>query len=181
VGHALTFDADTPRACLDIETDAERRVTVVGLHRPDRGSRQWVRPRLDPQEMLEFLDGVEVLFTYNGGRFDLPVLLEQLGVDLIDRFRHRDLMHDCWKHGLFGGLKAVERRLGIHRDTDGVDGLEAVRLWDRHRRAGDNEALDLLLRYNREDVENLESLARKLGVVTAQRELPLGFPLGGNE
>jgi uncharacterized protein YprB with RNaseH-like and TPR domain len=154
----------TPRAYLDIETDRQRRITVVGVFRPDRGPFQWVAPGLDVKELRDYLQGIEVLFTYNGARFDLPVIHEQLGVDLAREFRHQDLMYDCWSRRLFGGLKKVEHILGIHRDTEGIDGLAALSLWDRYVQ-GDNEALEVLLRYNREDVENLERLAVKLGVV----------------
>lgn len=154
-----------PRAYLDIETDSRRRITVVGVFRPTVGPRQWVAPQLSGEELREFLRGIEVLFTYNGARFDLPVIREQLNVDLAKEFAHQDLMYDCWGRCLFGGLKKVERRLGIHRDTEGVDGREAIALWDRFSRGGDREALEVLLRYNREDVENLESLALRLGVV----------------
>ncbi len=152
------------RAYIDIETDDGRAVTVIGVFRPDRGCRQWVRPNFSRLDLLNFLSGVECLMSYNGARFDLPILKAQLRVDLESLFSHRDLMLDCWTHNLKGGLKNVERLLGIHRDTDGIDGLAAIRLWQAHRR-GDAEALDTLLRYNREDVENLESLALKLGVV----------------
>jgi uncharacterized protein YprB with RNaseH-like and TPR domain len=86
-------------------------------------------------------------------------------LDLEKRFLHRDLMYDCWAQSLYGGLKKVEIRLGIHRDTEGVDGIEAMRLWERFRRQTEMEALEVLLRYNREDVENLEALALKLGIL----------------
>ncbi len=42
-------------------------------------------------------------------------------------------------------------------DLAGLDGYDAVLLWERVRR-GDRVARDLLLRYNQEDVVNLESL-----------------------
>ena len=40
-------------------------------------------------------------------------------------------------------------------DIEGINGIQAMRLWERHRRTGDHEALETLLRYNREDCENL--------------------------
>ena len=159
------------RAYLDVETDEGRRLTVVGVFRPDREVRQWVRPNFSRIELLNFLDGVDLLMSYNGARFDLPIIRDQLGTNLELMFNHRDLMLDCWARNLKGGLKKVERRLGIHRDTEGVDGLAAIRLWHAHRR-GDPAALPLLLRYNREDVENLEALALTLGIVSP---LPLGI------
>lgn len=153
------------RAYLDVETDAAWRLTVVGIFRPDLGCRQWVRPHLVGGEIRQFLEGVDCLMTYNGERFDLPILREQLKVDLASLFKHRDLMYDCWRHKLKGGLKRVEQLLGIHRDTQGIDGLAAIRLWNAFQFKGDRQALDTLLLYNREDVENLEALALKLGVI----------------
>ena len=53
--------------------------------------------------------------------------------------------------------------MGIDRPADlqGLDGWEAVRLWDAWRR-GETDALDLLLRYNDSDTRNLEPLAELL-------------------
>ncbi len=163
------------RAYLDIETDWSQNITVVGIHRPDQGTRQWTHPALHAREIREFLSGIDVLFTYNGARFDLPIIHTQLRADLAKEFFHRDLMHDCWARNLYGGLKKVERTLGIQRDTDGVDGLEAIRLWGRFRNSGDKGALDLLLKYNREDVENLESLALRFGLVHGDEPVQLVF------
>jgi uncharacterized protein len=64
-------------------------------------------------------------------------------------------MYDCWKQNLYGGLKRVEEQLGIERTSKGIDGLMAMRLWERFRLHGDGEALQALLAYNRDDVKNL--------------------------
>jgi uncharacterized protein YprB with RNaseH-like and TPR domain len=151
-------------AYLDIETSWERTITVIGIYRSDEGTSQLIAPEINRSRLVELLEGIEGLFTYNGAAFDLPVIERHLGVNLAKLHRHRDLMYDCWKHKLKGGLKAVERRLGIFRDTEGVDGIQAMNLWRAHRQ-GHPEALELLLRYNKEDCENLEMLARKLGVL----------------
>lgn len=153
------------RAYLDIETSWGRRITVIGVHRPDQGTRQWVSPNLSTSELRDFLAGVEVLFTYNGARFDLPVIRDQLDLDLAREFCHQDLMHDCWNRSLYGGLKKVEQTLGISRDTAGINGIDAMNLWERFSRRRDQCALATLLQYNREDVENLETLALRLGIV----------------
>ncbi len=112
--------------------------------------------------LLEALSGTAVIYTYNGSRFDLPFIDCALGINLEECFRHHDLMYDCWRQNLYGGFKAVERRLGIKRELTEVDGLEAVRLWWRYRDSFDLEALDRLLKYNREDVINLKTLKEKL-------------------
>jgi uncharacterized protein YprB with RNaseH-like and TPR domain len=71
-------------------------------------------------------------------------------------------MYDCWKKNLYGGLKSVERQLGIPRVLTEVSGYEAVRLWWRYVDYFDLDALNTLLEYNREDVINLKTLKEKL-------------------
>jgi uncharacterized protein YprB with RNaseH-like and TPR domain len=83
-------------------------------------------------------------------------------VNLEEIFAHRDLMYDCWRNNLRGGLKSVECQLGIDRDSVGIDGLEAVRLWWRYVETFDLDALNVLLKYNKEDVQNLKVLKEKL-------------------
>jgi hypothetical protein len=39
-----------------------------------------------------------------------------------------------------------------------MNGYDAIKLWERYRKYGRDEALNLLLEYNREDVINLISL-----------------------
>jgi uncharacterized protein len=153
-------------AFLDIETSWDRRITIIGIYRQSIGTVQLVAPEISVERLREALDGVRVLFTYNGGRFDLPVIEAALGIDLTTHHEHRDLMFNCWKNKLKGGLKKVEMRLGIHRDTEGVDGIQAMHLWAAHQK-GHPDALELLLRYNREDCENLAILAEKLKVLDA--------------
>ncbi|MFA5140915.1 MAG: ribonuclease H-like domain-containing protein [Elusimicrobiota bacterium] len=148
-------------AYLDIETSWSGEVTVVGVYIPGSGTRQIIKPDVSAAAVMELLSGVSRLVTYNGSRFDLPVLNRRLGTDLPGKLRHDDLMVRCWRHDLKGGLKKVEVLLDIPRDTEGLTSLDAPRLWDAYR-AGRRDALDLLLRYNREDVENLEVLERKL-------------------
>lgn len=151
-------------AFLDIETSWSRHITVIGVYRPLLGTKQLIWPDISTKSLRELLEGVKTLFTYNGSRFDLPVIKGHMGIDLSQELEHSDLMLDCWKNGLYGGLKRVEQILGIHRDTEGIDGLAAMNLWEQYRRQGDSEALEVLLRYNREDIENLEVLAAKLGL-----------------
>jgi len=71
-------------------------------------------------------------------------------------------MYDCWRNNLYGGLKAVERQLGIERSLKEVGGYEAVRLWWRYVDYFDTDALSTLLEYNKEDVLNLRVLKEML-------------------
>jgi uncharacterized protein YprB with RNaseH-like and TPR domain len=158
-------------AYLDIETtglspcmDA---ITVVGIYRryPEGFQMaQLVGPDITREAVETLLDGVETLYTYNGIRFDAVFLESRLQVTFPCSLTHKDLMHDCWRHGLYGGLKSVERQLGIDRTLSGVSGREAVYLWWRYVRSGDTSALQTLLRYNQEDVLNLKVLRERLAV-----------------
>lgn len=159
------------RAYLDIETTGLSRyhdeITVVGvcLERDGRTEvRQLYERTLTRARLLAALEPAETLYTYNGARFDLPFIHHRLGLNLARHLPHDDLMFHCWRHRLTGGLKVVERRLGIARSVTDVDGYEAVRLWRRYRREGCLESLDRLLRYNAEDVLNLVPLRERLGV-----------------
>ena len=147
-------------AYLDIETTFRGSVTVVGIYREPGRLVQLVGEWITPPVLEEALGSVETVVTYNGNRFDLPVIKRKIGLDIRRSYRSRDLMYDCHRMGLFGGLKAVERTLGIDRETVGLTGRDAPVLWDRYRKRGDREALALLLRYNGEDVVNLAILRR---------------------
>jgi len=158
-------------AFLDIETSWEKSITIIGIHRSGErpacrqaGMTQLIAPDIHRDALLEALQGVDRLYTYNGTVFDLPIIERWTGVNLARLIPHRDLLYDCRKRNLKGGLKGVERTLGIHRDTEGVDGLQAMRLWAAYQR-GHREALELLLLYNKEDCVNLEILAIKFGLL----------------
>src|SRR2546428_626169 len=93
-----------------------------------------------------------------GSRFDVPFLRKAFPRMHLDQI-HLDLVHPLRRLGFVGGLKAIESQVGILRseETTGLGGFDAVRLWRAHDE-GDDDALDLLLRYNMEDVVNLEPL-----------------------
>lgn len=140
------------RAYLDIETTWSGGISVIGVYRSDHGTIQLVGSGVNDLNIYRALDGVDTICTYNGTCFDLPVIRRRLRVDLRNDFRHYDLMYVCRRQGLKGGLKKVELQLGIVRSTVGMTGFDAPRLWQRYEHADDREALDLLLRYNRDDI-----------------------------
>lgn len=156
-------------AYLDIETTGlsptDCMVTVVGMYicnGEDAKVIQLVGNDITGNSLLESLEGVRVIHTYNGSRFDLPFIHGCLDINLSQIFPHRDLMFDCWKNNLYGGLKAVERQLGIERRLKDMNGWEAVKLWWRYVDSFDLGALNKLLEYNKEDVVNLRTLKAKL-------------------
>ena len=156
-------------AYLDIETtglacfgDA---ITVIGIFRCDEKYEEFAQlwgDQVTAENLLRELEEVETIYTYNGSRFDLPFIEAALRVKLDRKFKHHDLMYDCWGQGLKGGFKAVECRLGIERETRGVTGYDAVLLWYRFKRNGDHNALRTLLQYNKDDVVNLRALRHEL-------------------
>jgi uncharacterized protein YprB with RNaseH-like and TPR domain len=152
-------------AYLDIETTGlspwGSEITVIGIHLccgDNVEMVQLVGMDITADSLLESLDGIDILYTYNGSRFDLPFIHTQLGINLAELFPHRDLMYDCWRNRLRGGLKGVEKQLGINRNLPDMNGYQAVRLWWRYVDTFDLDALNKLLEYNKEDVLNLKIL-----------------------
>lgn len=145
-------------AYLDIETTWSRTISVIGIYRPDAGVVQLVGHGVTDVNLYAALEGISTIYTFNGASFDLPVIRKQLYADLKSEFVHRDLLHECRRQNLRGGLKIVEQKIGIARPTAGIDGRDALRLWQAYDAYGDQAALDLLLRYNRDDIVNLPRL-----------------------
>ncbi len=156
-------------AFLDIETTGfhpiQNEITVVGIYITDGIQERFIQlvgNKITGNTILHSLEGAKNIYTYNGHRFDLPFIRTRHGINLESQFSHCDLMHHCWKNNLYGGLKNVERCLGIDRRLKEVNGYEAVRLWWKYIRYGDKFALQKLLDYNKEDVVNLKILRDRL-------------------
>ncbi|HEY93289.1 MAG TPA: ribonuclease H-like domain-containing protein [Dehalococcoidia bacterium] len=156
-------------AYLDIETTGlswfYNDITVVGIYLVNGSENrlvQLVGEEVTRDNLLEALESVDAIYTYNGSRFDLPFIRSSLGVDLTDHYHHHDLMYDCWRNNLYGGFKSVEQQLGIPRQLKGISGWDAVILWWRYQNNDDRKALATLLQYNKEDVVNLKALRERL-------------------
>lgn len=153
-------------AFIDIETDGlgpGAVITVVGIYRRGEYIPLVRGYNLTRENIRRALEGSAMIVTFNGTSFDLPVI-ERYFPGALPPVPHLDLMHTARRAGLKGGLKEVERALGIEREVEvtGVNGEMAVRLWKLWERERSRGALKLLLKYNREDVKNLEPLARGL-------------------
>ncbi len=159
------------RAYLDIETTglspADNKLTVIGIYR-ENGSddkvTQLVGDEITRPRLIAALENTSMLYTYNGSRFDLPFINAKLGIDLAEHCMHEDLMYACWKRKLKGGLKSVERQLGIERELTDIDGFMAIQLWHEYVNYGNENSLAKLLRYNEEDVFNLRVLRERLSI-----------------
>ncbi len=155
---------------LDIGRDA---LTVVGVY-DGRRRRSFVKGQ-NLEELPAALEEARLLVTFNGSRFDLPFLRRSFPRMRLDQL-HLDLMNPLHRLGFWGGLKRIERRLGIERsdETAGMSGFDAVRLWAEYE-AGNDDALDRLLTYNLEDVVNLEPLAEFAYASLRELVLDRGF------
>ena len=146
-------------AYVDIETTGLSceydRITMIGIYN-GKETKTYVRG-IDLEEAPAELAKYKQLITFNGARFDLPFIEHEFPGFF--NHLHIDLMYPLKKLGYAGGLKKIECQLGLKRseETEGISGLDAVRLWNKYKR-GDDEALEILIRYNREDIENLEKL-----------------------
>ena len=162
---ACFFDIETTG--LSHDRDA---VTTVSIYRDGELTTLVRGDNLTAGALREAFDGTGMLVTFNGARFDVPFLQTSFDVDL--DYPHLDLMYPCRTVGLTGGLKTIETEVGIGRDRPDLSGRDAVRLWRQYER-GDDEALDTLVSYNREDTVNRETLADH--VVTRLDRETFGF------
>jgi len=151
-GRTLFLDIETTGLSFDGDS-----VTCVGVY-DGRCVGTYVRGR-NLDRFPDALADVDLLVTYNGASFDIPVLRHAFPEIDFARFHHIDLRFPLHRLGVRGGLKGAERQLGIERPAElaGVDGFMAVLLWREHL-AGAATALDTLLRYCLEDVVNLQPL-----------------------
>jgi len=159
------------RAYIDIETTGLSRqyhnLTVIGVGTENNGFIEVVQlfdSTLNKKALLKSLDGVTDLYSYNGARFDLPFIHAKFNVNLTSLYKHNDLMFTCWKKNLKGGMKSVEQQLGIKRKLKDIDGFMAIRLYWDYVNNCNEQSLQTLLEYNKEDVVNLHVLRMMLGV-----------------
>jgi uncharacterized protein len=159
--HWRLYESFRERAVfLDIETGGGyqglEEITLIGIY--------------DGREFRTFLNGAnlpdfeiaisrfDLVITFNGTSFDLPLIRRSFPHIALPAV-HIDLRFVLRRLGYRGGLKKIERDLGVQRESaiEGMDGFDAVRLWNAFQ-WGDQGALDLLIRYNAADVLNLKPL-----------------------
>lgn len=148
---------------LDIEASRvgeEGFITVIGLCDGEKTMQMVKGINLDFQKLKKILRNYKIIITFNGSSFDLPFIRKRYP-DVIPDVPHIDLKHLCQRLGYNGGLKEVEKELGIKRQNEIVErmyGGDPYLLWRMYRGSGDEIYLRLLLEYNEEDVVNLERI-----------------------
>lgn len=192
----LVHDFHADMAAVDIETSGiviEAGITtVVGIGTPN-GLHCFLADS-DLEHAPEWLARHPLIVTFNGARFDLPILRKEFGgawgytglkrdqthwgggeptlfADLPAppaAQAHLDLMHAMREIGFKGGLKKIEKAIGLKRPEgiDGYDGFAAVQTWRQwaaerpHADPETLEALKRLIAYNLYDCANLLIMAR---------------------
>lgn len=156
---------------LDIETThlypEKGELTVIGLG-IDKGKDfefiQLINSEITADRLIRIIKKIKILYTYNGTEFDLKFIKKKLNLDLTKYCLHKDLMTECHQRNLYGGLKEVEKKLGIERKLKNMNGFMAVKLWENYKNLGDKKALEILLEYNKEDIYNLKILKERLAI-----------------
>jgi uncharacterized protein YprB with RNaseH-like and TPR domain len=155
------FDAFKEKAVyLDIETSGSYQgmdeITVIGLY--DGCNVQTFVNGSNLDEFEISISQYDLVITFNGTTFDLPFIRRWFpNISLPPA--HIDLRFLLKKLGYSGGLKKIEKDLGLGRapEIDGIGGYDAVLLWKAYQ-WGDQEALDRLIQYNTADIVNLKPL-----------------------
>jgi uncharacterized protein len=142
---------------VDIETTGYGDlITVIGVYDGAEFHAFVEGENLD--DALPLLESAKLIVTFNGAAFDMPIIRRRFSYHLFNHV-HVDLMWVLKRLGYSGGLKKIERELGLVRseETQQFSGWDAVLLWREYQR-GSREAKELLLHYNEEDVRNLAPL-----------------------
>lgn len=148
-------------AYLDVEAYQHRpgqyQITLVGLLFQQKYE-AFIRG-YNLETLPAHLKDVKFLVTFGGQSFDLRILEDNFLLN--DRnFAVYDFQPVFKILGLPQGLKKLERLFGWRRGSglDGLSGWVAVHLWEMHQE-GDDRALQVLIRYNYEDVIHLPYLS----------------------
>jgi hypothetical protein len=155
-------------------------VFACGLGRPEGDAlvlRQYLLTRLDAEgaflaALIQALAGCDLLVSYNGKSFDLPLLATRFRLaglhPGLDGMAHLDLLHPIrrafstvWADCRLG--TAEGRLLGLRRQGD-LPGSEAPRAWLDWLRLGETAGLAGVLDHNRLDLLSLATLPAPLAL-----------------
>ncbi|MFW5698277.1 MAG: ribonuclease H-like domain-containing protein [Planctomycetota bacterium] len=156
-------------ALVDIETTGRTpgydQITVIGLS-DGTTERAFIAERPlpgdDPLDAFpEAIKTCKLLVTFNGIGFDVLFIEKHFRQrNFHFDMPHIDLLWPARSLGLTGGLKDMERQIGIARADDIQDmrGNEAITLWGAWR-GGDRSAYERLVTYCKADCTNLKDFA----------------------
>ena len=148
----------------DIETNGEPygdNITLIVCYHKNRLYKFINGDNLDA--FLDLLDDVTLLVSFNGNSFDVPIVENYFHIPKIP-CAHINLRWLAYHIGFKGGLKSIEKEIGIQRPRElvGINGMDAILLWMAWKKDQSKEALDLLIHYCCADVLSLQLLAGKI-------------------
>ncbi|UYP48180.1 hypothetical protein NEF87_004465 [Candidatus Lokiarchaeum ossiferum] len=150
VDQILYFDVEMTG--LDIQNDKITTIVAfdgIKLHYFVRNKNLDEFPRL--------LEKFTAIATFDGIRTDIPFLEKEFEIHF-DKI-HFDLFSLSRLVRLSGGLKQIERILGIQRNLpEEMNGLMAIFLWNEYQATQDPQFLSTLLAYNAEDALHLQEI-----------------------
>jgi len=145
------FDYFKDECCyLDIEGD----INIIGLCNNYETKTLVQGINLDYNLLHRELSKYKIVITFNGSSYDLPKLKKFF--QKFPNIVHIDLKSLCWRVGLKGGLKEIEKKLNLNR-PDYLFGSPAD-LWRTWKASGNLEYLEKLVEYNDEDILNLKPI-----------------------
>ncbi|MFH2027989.1 MAG: ribonuclease H-like domain-containing protein [Nanoarchaeota archaeon] len=148
---------------LDIETTGVGSyddITLIGLFDGLNTKTMIKSINMDYGSLREELSRYNLIITFNGATFDVPFIKKRYP-DVLPNVPNFDLRVACSRIGLKGGLKMIEKRLGIERNKiiEKIYNGDPLLLWKMFKGSGDDYYLNLLVEYNEDDVFNLKKIA----------------------
>jgi uncharacterized protein YprB with RNaseH-like and TPR domain len=135
------------------------------------------------------LGDTDILFSYNGDRFDLPFVNARLAHrrrrTAFDSCLSIDMYRVVRKHSMLGDIlpnlkqKTVEDYLGLRREReDIISGADSVRLYYEYTATKDPELLRRILLHNSDDLRQLARILRLFGKLDMHKIVShTGFPV----
>ncbi len=110
------------------------------------------------EDILKEIENYDILVTFNGKAFDVPFLQKVFPNIRIPQV-HFDLKYLLKSIGLTGGLKKIEKKLDLKRNTEveNLTGADVCMLWENYLK-GNYDSLKKLILYNIYDTYNLKFL-----------------------
>lgn len=148
-------------ACfLDIETTGlfpgQDEITVIGLFDGEKYT-SYIKG-INLQDFVRDFQMFSTIITFNGA-FDKRFIKHYFPESNVSEKLNIDLRPAASRLGFSGGLKTVEERFGIFRTEciRHLRGEDAVKLWYEYEN-GNDDALDLLIKYNTADVTSMKTI-----------------------
>lgn len=159
-------------ACfLDIETTGLHcccdDITLIGLSDGENYKAYIKGKNLD--DFVAAFRKYTTIITFNGW-FDKRFIAHHFPDSNIHQKLNIDLRSTVRQLGYSGGFKEIEKKFWITRpqSIQELDGFDAVVLWQKYL-AGNEEALDLLIEYNRADITNMKPIIENSHMVLKKR------------